>query len=64
MERVTEKFTIKITDNGVVISSGEEERLQFTASEALMLLDMLKCEEQKLRQMADEARPIPVQIKL
>jgi hypothetical protein len=64
MEGVREKFTIKITDDGVVISSGEEERLQFTASEALMLLDILKNEEQKLRQMADEARAIPIQIKL
>jgi len=42
MERVKEKFTIKITDRGIVILSGEEKSLHFTAGEALMLLDILK----------------------
>lgn len=63
MEEVVDKFTIRLTDKGMVILSGKKERLQFTATEALMLLDILKCEEQKLKQMAEEARPIPIQIK-
>jgi hypothetical protein len=63
MEEVVDKFTIRLTDKGMVILSAKKERLQFTATEALMLLDILKCEEQKLKQMAEEARPIPIQIK-
>jgi hypothetical protein len=63
MEEVVDKFTIRLSDKGMVILSAKKERLQFTATEALMLLDILKCEEQKLKQMADEARPIPIQIK-
>jgi hypothetical protein len=63
MEEVVDKFTIRLSDKGMVILSAKKERLQFTATEALMLLDILKCEEQKLKQMAEEARPIPIQIK-
>ena len=62
MKGITEKFTIRITDSGLVIISGAEMSLHFTAGEALMLLDILKNEEPKLKQMAEEARPIPIQI--
>jgi hypothetical protein len=64
MEGITEKFKIKITESGVVILSGEGNSLQFTASEALMLLDILKSEEQKLKQMAEDASPIPIKIQV
>ena len=62
MEGVKEKFTIIITDSGMAILSGEGKSLHFTAGEALMLLDILRNEEPKLKQMAEEARPIPIQI--
>ena len=62
MEGVKEKFTIRITDSGMAILSGEGKSLHFTAGEALMLLDILRNEEPKLKQMAEEARPIPIEI--
>jgi len=62
MNGITERFTIRITDSGMAILSGEGKSLHFTAGEALMLLDILRNEEAKLRQMAEEARPIPIQI--
>ena len=58
MEGETEKFTITVAEDGLVIQSGDGMNLRFTASEALMLLDILKNEEQKLKQMAEEASPI------
>ena len=64
MEGITEKFTIKITDRGIVILSGEEKSLHFTPVEALMLLDILRNEESKLRKMAEEASPIPIKIQV
>ena len=62
MKGITEKFTIRITDNGMAILSGEGKSLHFTAGEALMLLDILRNEEPKLKQMAEETRRIPIQI--
>ena len=62
MKGITEKFTIRITDGGMAILSGEGKSLHFTAVEALMLLDILRNEEPKLKQMAEEARPRPIQI--
>ena len=64
MEEIQEKFSIKITDKGVLIISGEEKSLHFTAGEALMLLDILRSEEPKLKQMAEEASPIPIKIQV
>jgi hypothetical protein len=64
MEGIREKFTIRITDNGVAIVSGEGERLRFTAPEALMLLDILRNEQAKLKKMAEEASPIPIKFKV
>ena len=64
MEGIREKFTIRVTDSGVVIISGEGERLHFTPPEALMLLDILKNEEAELKKMAEDASPIPIKIKL
>ena len=57
-------FTIEITDQGVDILGSEDRRLHFSASEALMLLDILRNEEQKLRRMAEKACPLPIRIEV
>jgi hypothetical protein len=57
-----EKFTIEITQAGMDIIDREGVSLTFSPLEALMLLDILKHEEQNLRKMADEASPLPMQI--
>lgn len=59
---IEEKFTIHVTDTGVAVRSAEGEELHFTASEALMLLDILRHEEKSLRRMATEASPLPMTI--
>ena len=64
MEESKEKFTIEFTDRGIIIFDGEGRRLEFTASEALMLLDILKNEESTLKEMAEDASPIPIKIKV
>ena len=64
MEEITEKFTISVTDRGVIITGKEENSMEFSAGEALMLLDILKDEEAKLRKIAEEASPLPVKIKI
>jgi len=64
MEEITEKLTIRTTDSGIVILSGEENSLHFTSGEALMLLDILKNEEPRLRKMAGEALSIPIKIQV
>jgi len=63
MKEVTEKFTIEIAKGGLVITSEKGSRLEFTAGEALMLLDILAEEEQRLRSMAQEASPAPMKIR-
>ena len=55
-----EKFTIEMTDTGMGIIDREGTSLTFSPVEALMLLDILKHEEQNLRKMADEASPLPM----
>ena len=57
-----EKFTIEITQAGMDIIDREGISLTLSPLEALMLLDILKHEEQNLRKMADEASPLPMQI--
>ena len=57
-----EKFTIKVTDSGVVVIGEKGNRLEFSAGEALMLLDILKNEEVELRKIAEAASPLPVNI--
>ena len=55
--RVREKFTVKITESGLVIVAADEcgeKHLHFTAGEALMLLDILKNEEEGFKQMAEK----------
>lgn len=53
-----EKFTIEVTEIGVVVTGKDGNRLEFSAIEALMLLDILKNEEAELRKMADAASPM------
>ena len=57
-----EKFTIKVTDKGVIVIGEKGDRLEFSAGEALMLLDILKNEEVELRKMAEAASPLPLNI--
>ncbi len=57
-----EKFTIKVTDKGVVVIGEKGDRLEFSAGEALMVLDILKNEEVELRKMAEAASPLPLNI--
>ena len=58
MDERSEKFTIEIDDAGNVTISGDERFLRFTAVQALMVLDILKSEEDRLRRLVDEASPI------
>jgi hypothetical protein len=62
MERFTEKFTIRVTDSGLFIMDQEGKSLNFSAGEALMLLDILTNEEAELKAMAEKASPLPVTI--
>ena len=62
MEEIKERFTIRITDEGLSILYQAGTEMRFTALEALMLLDILRNEEDSLRRMADEASPLPVRI--
>lgn len=64
MEGATERFTIEITESGLAITGGRGLSLEFTACEALMLLDILTEEEQRLRNMAQEASPAPIKIQV
>ena len=57
-----EKFTIKVTDSGVVVVGKKGNSLEFSAGEALMFLDILKNEEAELRKMAEAASPLPLNI--
>jgi hypothetical protein len=61
-EKMKEKFVIQMTRQGMEISSSGGRPLRFTACEALMVLDILKAEEENLRRIADEASPLPLRI--
>lgn len=63
MDPFREKFTIKRTDTGVVIIDEEGKRLQFSAAEALMLLDVLKNEKSELKKIAEGEAPLPFKIR-
>ena len=62
VEKIKKKFIIQMTEEGMEISSGRGRRLRFSACDALMLLDILKAEEENLRRIADEASPLPMRI--
>ena len=57
-----EKFTIQVTETGLLVQSDEGVRLEFTAGEALMLLDILRNEEGHLKKAADKASPMPMRL--
>jgi len=57
-----QKFTIEFKDEGMTIRGSEGQHLFFTPIEALMLLDILKAEEVKLKNLAEEISPIPFKI--
>ncbi len=63
MDKSTERYRITIGEGGLEIRSSEGNTLSFTATEALMLLDLLKNEEEKLRLLADQASPLSVRIR-
>ena len=58
------KFTIKVKETGVKIHGEEGQTLFFAPIEALILLDILKAEEAKLKNLADKASPLPFKITL
>ena len=64
MKDVVEKFTIRVTDKGVLIMDQGQNSLKFTPGEALMLLDILRDEESHLRRMAEAASPFPQTIRV
>jgi len=61
---IQEKFVIRITDQGMEICLQDKGRepILFEPLEALMLLDILKNEETKLRKIADEKSPMPFRV--
>lgn len=63
MEESAERYRITVGDAGLEIRNGEGKSLSFTAAEALMLLDILKNEEEKLRSVAEKASPLPVRFR-
>jgi hypothetical protein len=63
MDKSTERYRITVGGGGLEIRSSEGNSLSFTATEALMLLDILKNEEENLKVLADQASPLPVRIR-
>jgi hypothetical protein len=61
-DKMKERFVVQMTGEGMKISSGRSRPLVFSACDALMLLDILKAEEENLRRIADEASPLPFRI--
>ena len=59
MEKSRERYRVTVGDGGLEIRGGKGNSLSFTAAEALMLLDILKNEEKKLRLLAEKASPLP-----
>jgi len=58
-----DKFTIAFTDHGMIVSSSAGVRVEFTASEALMLLEILRAEEAELTRKAEAASPLPIRFR-
>ncbi|WAC07050.1 MAG: hypothetical protein OS130_12540 [Thermodesulfobacteriota bacterium] len=57
--QLEEKFTIEFKEEGMIIKIGEGQHLFFSPIEALMLLDILKAEEAKLKTLAAKKSPLP-----
>ncbi|MFO7785110.1 MAG: hypothetical protein ACQET7_08105 [Thermodesulfobacteriota bacterium] len=56
-------FTIGVSDRGLDIRNPEGQGVTLSATEALMLLDILKSEEAELRRIADSSSPMPMRIR-
>jgi hypothetical protein len=63
MEHLKENFIIEFKEQGVSVSGRNGGALRLTASEALMLLDILKNEEKQLRKIAEKSSPIQLTIR-
>ena len=61
-KKMREKFVLRMTEEGMEIAGGKRRPMFFSACEALMLLDILKGEEENLRRIADKASPLPVRM--
>jgi hypothetical protein len=59
-----ERFTIQVSERGLEIRCHEGGEVILSASEALMLLDILKNEEERLAQAAEASSPMPMRIQL
>ncbi|MBP1738010.1 MAG: hypothetical protein H6Q48_303 [Deltaproteobacteria bacterium] len=64
MKASKERYRIMVGEGGLEIHSKEGKSLSFTAAEALMLLDILKNEEEKLKLLAEQASPLPFRIRV
>ena len=62
MKGAVDKFTITVEEKGLTILGGDGSTMRFTAGEALMLLDILRNEEGRLKKMAQDASPLPLHI--
>jgi hypothetical protein len=60
MKKETEKFIVRMTRTGMTLQGGDGSRLRFTASEALMLLDILLEERENLEVLARKSSPLPM----
>ena len=60
MKGTTEKLAIEITESGEVILRGQNNLLKLTAGEAIMLLDILRNEEENLKKTGEKASPISI----
>jgi hypothetical protein len=63
MVKHKERYRITVGDAGLEIRDSRGKGLRFTAAEALMLMDILKNEEEKLKQLADKASPLPARLR-
>ncbi len=57
-----ERFTIRISDRGLEIQCHDGGEMILSASEALMLLDILKNEESRLTRSAEASSPMPMRV--
>jgi hypothetical protein len=63
MVKTRERYSITVGDTGLEIRNTEGKGLIFTAAEALMLLDILKNEEERLKLASEKASPLPVRFR-
>ncbi len=59
-----ERVTIRVSEQGLEIRRREGGEVLLSASEALMLLDILRQEEPELARFAEEASPWPMRVRI